>query len=279
MDAINTDHLSGGAPMNPPSDEQLRALLLHRLPDDEAAALEQRLVVEEGVAERVRQLEYALLDAHARGKLAPEDRVAVQRYLLRTAADRQRLRVARALARISPPRTAQANRVRRMLAWLSGSTGNPVAIGGLLAGLAVIIVSAILLGRPGGIRQSLPGHSDLPAPAVAGSVFTISLLGGVSRGEQVQPVAIPAGTVQVRLQAEVEDPDAAAAYELQVLDPDGKPLQTVGDLHLRRAGTHAYVEALVPATSLAPGLRRINVRAAAGALPPSSWTIQVTNGG
>ena len=251
-----------GAGEDPP-DALLRDLLLQRLPSQQAAALEQRLVVEAGVAERVRQVEYDLLDDYARGRLAADQRRAVEQRLLRTAADRQRLAVARGLAALPKPRIGLPARQRR---WS----------GAALGGIAATLLLAVLL-WPHQSGVPVPGEAPVTS-ARTGAVYTVSLLAQLSRGNGAQPLSVPVGTAQVRLQAEVEKPDAADIYELQLLDGDGRLLQAAPGLHWQRAGTHAYIEAVVPIAALAPGLRRIEVHAAGGVVA-ESWTVEASTGG
>ncbi|MDB5978782.1 MAG: hypothetical protein JWR07_5542 [Nevskia sp.] len=270
--SADEEQAAAGVAVGFPPDQQLRALLLHRLPQDEAVVLEQRLVVEDGVAERMRQLEYDLLDAYAGGRLGTQERRDVERWLLRTAQDRRRLGIARALAAM--PRPASGGWLRRIRVHLGG--GGPLLWGGALAGVAAAIVAGVLLQPLGEAPRGLQ-----PAAAVlngsSASVYTISLLTAVSRGGQARPLTLPAGTAQVRVQAEVESPDDDAVYELQVLDREGTPVQSAYKLRLLHAGQHAYIEALIPAASL-PGLRRIAVRTAAGA-SVADWTVEITAGG
>lgn len=250
------------APAPAASDAQLRALLLHRIGGDQAAALEQCLITEDGLAERLRHVEYDLLDAYARGCLRTADRAAVRQYLLRTARDRDRLRLARLLAGLRPPGRAPAPLPRWLQAW-------PGRLA-LAAGLAAAAVAVTLT-----LRLPHPGSPSAAAPAAQTQAagYTLSLLADVSRGLEADPIRIPPGTANLRLQAELEQGSDAAIYELRVLDSQGKVLQQVQGLKLLHAGSHAYVEASVAASTLRPGLRRFEVRPQAGAAPLQSWTV------
>ncbi len=88
--------------MSIPDSHALRALLLHRLSEAEARALEESLMQEEGVLEALQDAEHDLLDDYAHGRLNDADRVRVERHLLATPEARQRLEMARALARARP---------------------------------------------------------------------------------------------------------------------------------------------------------------------------------
>jgi hypothetical protein len=86
--------------MSSPDTATLRLLLLHQLPESEARQLEERLMLEEQLGDLLREAEHDLLDDYASNRLLPEERAAVEQYLLVTAEDRERLKVARALARL-----------------------------------------------------------------------------------------------------------------------------------------------------------------------------------
>jgi len=58
-----------------------------------------RILLEEGFAERLEEAEIDLLDDYARQRLNREERVAVERYLLITPSNRERVLTARAFRR------------------------------------------------------------------------------------------------------------------------------------------------------------------------------------
>jgi hypothetical protein len=76
---------------------QLRALLLHSLAEKEMEALSGRILLEEGFAERLQEAEIDLLDDYAHERLKPEERAGVERYLLISPVNRERVLTARAL--------------------------------------------------------------------------------------------------------------------------------------------------------------------------------------
>ncbi len=78
------------------TDLHLRQFLLRRLPPDEAARLEESILLQEGVAERLRDEEFDLLDDYAAGRLNAADAAAVARHWLTSAQAGGSLRAARA---------------------------------------------------------------------------------------------------------------------------------------------------------------------------------------
>ncbi|MDR3416865.1 MAG: hypothetical protein P4L83_11825 [Nevskia sp.] len=248
------------------SDEDLRALLLRQLPEIVADAIEQRLIVDDGLAERVRQIEYELLDAYARDRLTPADRAAVRQHLLRTADDRKRVQIARALAQMAP----RENRRRSLFARIFDRPAGP-PWGALLAGAAAFatLLTLLLLRQP----LAPAGAGGKPMPESTAPAYTVSLLAGVTRGTDHLEIRVPAGVGQVRLQAEVDDPVADAHYRLQLSDAAGSVLLSVPDLALRYAGRHAYVEAPVARRIFCCGRRRLVLRPQAPTgKPEESWT-------
>ncbi len=75
--------------------EQLRALLLHRLPEDETQRLKELLARDESVVEMLQREEAELVDDYALGRLGVKDREAFERHLFVDGAIRERVRVAR----------------------------------------------------------------------------------------------------------------------------------------------------------------------------------------
>ena len=78
--------------------QDLRRFALRRFADGELPAVEERLLLEDGFAEQLRDAEYDLLDDYAAGRLDAGERRDVERHLLVTAADATALKVTRAIA-------------------------------------------------------------------------------------------------------------------------------------------------------------------------------------
>ncbi len=80
-----------------PTRAELRDLLLHRLPELDAQRVEEQLLVDSGVAVALRGEEVDLLDDYSGDRLTPDERKDVERFLLTSAAARQRVKIKRAL--------------------------------------------------------------------------------------------------------------------------------------------------------------------------------------
>jgi hypothetical protein len=63
-------------------------------------ALSDRVMLEDGLAERLQEAEFDLLDDYAHLRLTAQERAAVERYLLTHPQNRDRVLVARALGRL-----------------------------------------------------------------------------------------------------------------------------------------------------------------------------------
>lgn len=282
------------------TDPQLRAFLLRRLPAAESARLEDSIVTEDGVAERLRDEEFDLLDDYAAGVMSAEDRGAVERHLLNTAESLHSLKVARALRRqgaaAGSAESAPADRPttgRRAGGQAAGwSRFRRQRAAGAAALLAAGIASLALIpvwhqGPDGrGPRTGtlvLPGSTAAVAPrpgdAPADSLPVITLVADVVRGVPRPPprIKIAAGTTSVRLQAEVPDAEPGVLYSLRIDDAAGRRLFEGSELAIRVAGRYQFVEAAVPAAALAPGARTISLRASGAAREaPAKFSWRIT---
>lgn len=255
--------------MSEPGDETLRAWLLHRLPDEASAALEERLLLDEAFGVRLRAVETDLFDDYARGLLDPAQRAAVERWLLATPADRERLRAARALAaaasaRPASPTAAPARRMRRRrAAWLGFASA-----------------AALLLALCLPLRQS--GTPQRPAAPSIAAVQTISLLADLSRsaGDATGiAVRLPAANAAVRLQAETASvepasPATPARYVLRIRAPARDVFEAHG-LAARTEGAYRFVEATLPPATLAAGDYRVSLAAEGDGAAAQEWTLHV----
>lgn len=253
--------------MSTPGTEELRDLILHRLPESRARELEDRLMLVEDCAERLQDATYDLLDDYARGRLTAADRAAIERYVLASPENRWNAAVARCIAqRISatPPQRPERKPART---W---------ELGALLAACAVLV--AILVTRlPVGSRGTPAKHSAETAARATLAVPTVALLANASRGLSPRAVSIPPGAMLVRLQAEVAATADARRYRLEVLNGAGRTLYSAAHLVPHSAGAYVYVEADVPARALAPASRVLVATERAGARGSAafSWDIRI----
>ncbi|MGA9421985.1 MAG: hypothetical protein WBW61_06450 [Rhodanobacteraceae bacterium] len=277
--------------MDDPLEHTLRNWLLHRLADAESSALEQRLLLDRDFPARVEEAEYDLIDDYARDRLDADERLAVETHLLGSAAGGQRAGVSRALAQIrEPPPITQADSAppparklyRRYLArdvrraaphrrsiWRRWRKG--LAIGALTA---AVLIAVVLTGRvERGILRAPVATSPPVRPA---GIANLTLLASTERGVgEARELTLPRDAEAVRVQVEVEHPDANIRYGLVVAD-GARNLFSARDLALHRAGPYAFVEAVVPAALLAPGRRHVTLLRQHPPRKLSSWDVALT---
>jgi hypothetical protein len=234
-------------------------LLLHRLPESEAQQLEERLMLEEQLGDLLREAEHDLLDDYASGRLLPEERAAVEQYLLATPADRERLKVARALARLQEGRP-EARPRRSAPRW-------PIRFGVAIAACAILSLGVL------DIRMKTT--VDRPATTTA----TVVLLADAQRGSSEGSISISPKITHVRLQVEIPAKGSASTYSLAIAEGNGRVLYEAHDLAPRSAGPYPFVEAIVPAEALGTPRCRISLTdSAAGSAssgPAFTWDIQI----
>lgn len=240
-------------------DDTLRALLLHQLQEPEMAAHSERILLEEDFAERVQDVETDLLDDYARGRLTSEDRAAVERHLLVSAAQRERARTARALSHLTPsPRSER----RALLRWA-------MPVGALLAaGIAGLYLAPALVSRWSGQVAALPTSTQ-----------SVTLLADSQRARSVRNLHINAGVSKIRLQLEITGTIVDQAYRLVIAGEPGSAVQTLDHLVPSQSGPYRFVEVTIPVRMLAKGAHRLTLAPAAltRSLQDSyDWWLQVS---
>jgi len=120
-------------------DRQLRQLLLRQLAPEDVARMEEAILMEDGVAERLREEEFDLIDDYVQGRLSTAERADMERYVLTTPERMASLRVARALAAQRPVAAAEPVRSAPRAHWKSNRM-LPVAtlLAAGIAGVALI---------------------------------------------------------------------------------------------------------------------------------------------
>jgi hypothetical protein len=256
--------------MTEPTDDILRRWLLHKLPPADAEALEQRVLTDEAFGERLRDVETDLLDDYARGTLGAGDRDAAARRFASSARGRLRVRIARSLARLTRPspgrsgtvlahEQAHSLAVARRHADRGRRTRRALAIGAL-ASACVLAIALIGWNR----------RFTMPAPVRYGQA-TITLLADSQRGTALKQVASTPAGATVRLQAEVDDPNAL--YTLEI-DDDGRTVFRAEDLAARTVGPYRFVEVVFDSRQLAAGSHRVRVAVQGAPAPEATWTLE-----
>ena len=287
--------------MTPMTDGLLRQFLLRHLPTDEAARLEECILLEDGFAERLRDEEFDLLDDYAASRLNAEDAAAVERHLLGTAENLHSLQIARALRRqgrshsAAEPQAPPESRGEaepqlaleppgfRKVRNLSDGPGRWRFVrerGWRTRQVGVTLLAACLVGvvfiphwrstvphapdsvqAVGGAQNTAPAAGLRSGPAVDAGLPIVTLVADVSRGAARPLLDIEAGAGAVRLQAEVPEQAPKALYSLRIQDAVGQSLFEGTMLKVHTAGPYRFVEAVVPRAVLGPGERTVSLTA------------------
>jgi hypothetical protein len=233
------------------ADNQLRDWLLHRLNPEQAAIVEEHAMGDDVIVDRLLDLRADLFDDYARGRLDAETRRIFQSHWLASPADGDRLTLAIALAKLRAFKKRPPSR-----AWAIGALAASVM---LAAGLAFY-------------RHS---ENTLPSSTSSVSLPTISLRASIQRGAEAVEVELPAGDA-LRLQTEIEHPNANSRYALRVMNGDVQVFQA-DDLSAHQAGTIDFIEATLPTSAMGPGTRRIVVIDQATSANVQTWTLRTHN--
>ena len=236
--------------MTEPTDEILRQWLLGRLPGNDAAALEERLVEDEDFSLRLRDVENDLLDDFARDRLAGEERARAAAYFSATPADRARLRIARSLASVAAAPDARERHPQRHAA-ASDARGarrsrRRVWATGIFASACAVAIAVVGLWR----------HADVTTSDA--QALTITLMANHQRGAETANIGIPSATNNLRLQVEVDEANADTRYSLRIEDGDSVAF-SADDLAPRVSGPYRFVEIVLPAAKLSAGRHRVSV--------------------
>jgi hypothetical protein len=236
----------------------LRNLLLHRLSAEQSERLEERLLLEEQLADQLEVEETDLLDDFARGRLSAEDAARVKRYLLASADASRRVAFARALSRI---RDAEFPQVAK---WgFSSRLRIPAVALGAAACLLVIAVTVLHLWQKQNADRAGAGASTAAAPPAISPrsssqetqalPFAIVLLADKERGGQPPGFAIPSDIQQVEIQCEIPAGNAHSEYRMILSEASGKAITIGRNLHPGESSGILYVEATADAARLGPG--------------------------
>ncbi len=274
------------------SDERLRAYLLGELREDERLRLDQRLLTDDDVAERIRLAEAQLIDEYVAGELDARTAGVFHTRFMKTDARREQVRLTAALRDYSA-QSETALPLPRPVArrsWREGFSeffalkpGPAWAAAGSFAVLVLVLVAAWYLSRQS--RQSEPPVAHQPAvnaaspaatqaPAVAHvpptasptppqlkptpseppvAVASFVLLPGALRGPgEMMRVAVPRGERAILRFSLVLENPAPGTYQVELANADGQTV--IVRNHLKpRANGQTKIVVDVPARLIQTG--------------------------
>jgi len=177
--------------------EILIAYLLHETPEDDRAAFAEKWFADPDLHEQLRMAEAELLDAYVREDLNPDRRRRIERYLLQTADQREKLRFAQTLR----DRLSRPSRKRLWLALVAAAC---------LAGAGTADTYWLLLHR-----QPIQKIQTRVAPQPTGSTFALTLPPD-TRGVAQTQVSIPPDTRLVSLELQLDPADRTPAATVEI---------------------------------------------------------------
>jgi hypothetical protein len=242
----------------------LRELLLRKLPAAEAEQLENRLLEDGEMADRLELEETDLLDDYARGLLSQQDRALVEKYLLATPTSGQRLAFATALSQLTNTGpTLATEKPRQFFSFFR----SPVFAFGLAACLLALFGTAVhfwRVRRSNAVTSTTPVATDKPSPppsvaqpsavpSPTAAPFTIALLVANARGPQIPSFALPSTVRLLRVQCEVPKTDPTARFRMVLENAYRGIIGSEDQLSTRESAGIHYVEITFPANKMSSG--------------------------
>lgn len=236
----------------------LRRYLLGEVSEEERSRWEEQLFTDDESFHQTVTAEYDLVDEYVRGELSQEDRQRFEDRLLRTTAQRDRVRLAEAVrAELPSAGDALATQERSGTWWV----GLAAAISLLVGGLWLVGVRGRSDGSQGGqvedrqqpAAPQVESGSQVPSPSLPTAVF-MTLLPGRTRspGEQ-KPLGITNGVTTVQLQLNLEQ-DEYPRYDASLETPQGRTIwREAGVTSAQTASGRKAVTLAVPARFLGSG--------------------------
>jgi hypothetical protein len=225
--------------------DQLIAYLLHQMTESERLALAEKWVSDSTLHHELRLVEDELLDAYVRDEVSSEQRLLIEKYLLTSDAQRQKLAFAKALQQALPTRRHSRP------TWTVWATA---AVAVLASGAAVWLAT-----ENATLRRQTPPQIAEP---VQGPVLSFFLPSAMVRGSANERVlTLPTDTEVLRLDLEVEGGDAQAVYTATVTQ-SGAVVWRGEPIRASRRGDATLATLWLPARALNTGRYEIALRTA-----------------
>ncbi len=280
---MTTDREKPAGEGEPISDERLRLYLLGALDEHERLNLDERLLIDDELAERVALTESTLTDDYATGKLNQSERELFESKFLVTDERKQNLRLSASLSDYAQTQTATVSHSPEELPWSQKLAGifafnspRAWAVAGsfavllLLVGLTWFVFKRtqespplIAKNEPTTVNSSevpqtgSPKGQPSPAPVASPSPETppatvasfVLMPGALRSGGDMMRIAVPGGERDmVRLSLVVETP-SDGPYQAELATAEGQKVLVRSNLKITRNG-HAKIVLTVPARLL-----------------------------
>jgi hypothetical protein len=224
--------------------DELIAYLLHQMPEEQRAALEDRWMEDPDLHQQLRSVEAELLDAYVRGDVSASDRTSIESFLLTSNSQRRKLEFAQALrTAVSPPR-------KRARPW------------GMLAAVAASLVlgaAALWMGWQNLVLRRELSSRNVETRAPAGSLYSAHLRPDTTRGalepKFIQP---PSGTEVMRLELELDQGDENQSYAVE-LSLTGNRVWEEEPIHSEPRGSRFVVPVWISTRELKQGQHQIKL--------------------
>lgn len=227
-------------------EQEAAEYLLGGLAESERSAIHSRLFEDDTYFALLLDVENDLMDAYAAGTLSRGDRIRVEKHLLSTSDQQQKLAVAMALQR-------RRSAVPR---WIPA------------AAVALLLIATSLL-----LRDRWP--SSARPPAAPQQVAALVLRPGELRGESRRPIlTLPQSTGVVEVRLILDGPSGQGPISATVRSPRGQILWQQPNLKVETRNTVPQLAVWLPSNLLASGVHEIEIQS--GGEPIAFYTFQVT---
>ena len=237
----------GPLPQENDRGEFMTRYLLGELPEPEAARFEDQYSADETLFEDLTAMEAELIDAYVHGELTPERRNRFETKYLASARQRQKVEDGMLLAR----KTAAI-----------GSRGLAARARALVASAA--IGALVMAGALYTARRIVVSRTEVSSAPDAPTVYSFMLSSSLERGAgSEQDLAIPPGTVTVRLRVDV-DSRRFSSLDAVIENANGEEVWSRSNVSRTQSG---FAEVDVPARLLR---RQLYILTLTGQTPDAS---------
>ncbi|MDQ6706538.1 MAG: hypothetical protein M3Z85_11245 [Acidobacteriota bacterium] len=249
--------------------ESLARYLLGRMPDAERDAIAERLIADDAFADSLEEAERDLLDAYAQHGLTPDDREAVERLLLNSTSQRQKLQFSQALAQHLGDKRPGVSRN-----WMGLAAMFLITLGGLAAAAYYSVANSELRERLASTRAKVPDPSPDGGRAIAPNIAAFLLSPAQRSGSNESRIDVRPGTHLVRLDFELPHSSTAQLHNVRVTTAVGDLLLEEKNVPAQRESGAVYLSLFVLADALPPGSYAATISAGGSPSPIASYVFR-----